>query len=216
MTKGVSGSARPIARRYLRDAFDTAIPESVGFPQSVDEDRVRLVGAMLERRIQTLKTSSCRRLFEAVASLIRMRSVVSFEGQAAMRLEAIAADDVRDGYEFAIVGERLAQLDMRPMVRQSVSDVVRDASAGVMAARPHNTLVSVVRVMCVRRREELSLARVCLSDGCFQNARLPHGSAEGLRTDGFEVLFHRVIPSNDGGISVREAAIACELVQRGL
>jgi hydrogenase maturation protein HypF len=205
-----------MARSYLRDAFDTAIPDSVRFPQSVGEDRVRLVDAMLEKRIQTIETSSCGRLFDAVAALIGVRSVVSFEGQAAMRVEAIAVDDVRDGYEFAVAGERPAQVDMRPMVRQIVSDVERGVSAGVMAARFHNTLVAVVRAMCGRMREELGLARVCLSGGCFQNARLLHGSVEGLRADGFEVFFHREIPPNDGGISVGQAAIACELVQRGL
>jgi hydrogenase maturation protein HypF len=205
-----------VARAYLGDAFDTGIPASVGFLQSVGEDRVRLVDAMLEKRIQTIETSSCGRLFDAVAALIGVRSVVSFEGQAAMRLEAIAANDVRDGYEFAIAGERPAQVDMRPMVRQIVSDVERGVSAGVMAARFHNTLVDVVRAMCGRMREELGLARVCLSGGCFQNARLLHGSVEGLRAAGFEVFFHREIPANDGGISVGQAAIACELVQRGL
>jgi hydrogenase maturation protein HypF len=59
-------------------------------------------------------------------------------------------------------------------------------------------------------RAELQLNRVCLSGGCFQNAVLLEGCLETLHTEGFEVFCHREVPTNDGGISLGQAAIACE------
>ncbi len=58
------------------------------------------------------------------------------------------------------------------------------------------------------------LNRVCLSGGCFQNALLLEGSVNALRRDGFQVFTHREVPANDGGISLGQAAIACEQLRQ--
>jgi hydrogenase maturation protein HypF len=71
-------------------------------------------------------------------------------------------------------------------------------------------MVAVVLAVCRRMRTELQLNRVCLSGGCFQNALLLAGCLESLRCDGFEVFSHHKVPANDGGISLGQAAIACE------
>jgi hydrogenase maturation protein HypF len=224
-----------VARSYLHDAFgetlggrfdggrfdggrfDSAIQESVSCKPVMGE-RIRLVDAMLERRIQTMETSSCGRLFDAVASLIGLRHIVSFEGQAAMALEAIAAEGADDekSYDFTIAGQSPAQVDMRPMVRQIVRDIDHATPAPVIAARFHNTLIAVAADVCRRMRNDYGLSRVCLSGGCFQNLRLLRGCVATLRAKNFEVFFHRQVPANDGGISLGQAAIACELVQRDL
>ena len=131
-----------------------------------------------------------------------------------MALEAIA-DGASEVYDFAIDGQEPYQVDVRPMVREIVDDVERSQGAGTIAARFHNTLVSVISAVCARMREDTGIARVCLSGGCFQNARLLTGCLEVLRSRGFEVFFQQQIPCNDGGISLGQAAIASELLQRG-
>jgi hydrogenase maturation protein HypF len=214
-----------VARSYLHDAFgdtlghrfDSAIQESVSC-KPVAEERIRLIDAMLGKRIQTMETSSCGRLFDAVASLVGLRHVVSFEGQAAMVLEAIAAEGADDEkrYDFTITGQTPAQVDMRPMVRQIVRDVEQARPAGVIAARFHNTLIAVAAEVCRRMRNDFGLSRVCLSGGCFQNLRLLRGCVETLRADNFELFFQRQVPANDAGISLGQAAIACELIRREL
>ena len=219
-----------VARSYLHDAFgdtlgdrfdgdrfDSAIRESVSC-KPVAEERIRLIDAMLDQRIQTMETSSCGRLFDAVASLIGLRHVVTFEGQAAMALEAIAAEGADDDkrYDFTIAGQNPAQVDMRPMVRQIVKDIERGTPARVISVRFHNTLVAVAADVCRRMRNDCGLSRVCLSGGCFQNLRLLRGCVETLRADNFEVFFQRQVPANDGGISLGQAAIACELIRREL
>ena len=210
---GDSGVREPwrVARSYLLHSFG-AIPDSPRWAAMASPERLRIIDAMLTRRVNTIPTSSAGRLFDAVASLIGIRHTVSFEGQAAMMLEA-AADahpDSDDPYDFALAGASPVEVDLRPMIRQIVAGVEAGQLHTRIAARFHRTMVAVVLAVCRRMRTELQLNRVCLSGGCFQNALLLAGCLESLRDDGFEVFSHREVPANDGGISLGQAAIACE------
>lgn len=200
-----------VAHAYLRDAFDNVLPRGIRWQNSVPESSVRMLDVLLDKGIQTIETSSCGRLFDAVASLIGLHQVVSFEGQAAMALEAISgsADEI---YDFAIEGGAPFQVDMRPMVRQIVHDVEGGRPPSGSAARFHNTLVAAAAKACDRIRIETGLQRVCLSGGCFQNMRLLRGCVRALEAGGFEVFFQQQIPCNDGGIALGQAAIANELL----
>ncbi|HEY0309387.1 MAG TPA: carbamoyltransferase HypF [Acidobacteriaceae bacterium] len=197
-----------VARSYLRDAFGTAIPEHAVAP--VSGGKLRLVDAMLDRRLNAVETSSCGRLFDAVASLIGLRHRVSFEGQAAMELEAIASGELTERYEVAFDG---GEVDLRPMVRQVVQDVAAGIDQPRIAARFHNTLVAVAVEMSRQMKQQFGLRRVCLSGGCFQNLRLLSGCVQSLRAEGFEVFYQRKVPANDGGISLGQASVACEIIK---
>jgi hydrogenase maturation protein HypF len=203
-----------VARAYLLDAFDSVAPRSIGWQNLVPARSVRLLDAMLENRIRTIETSSCGRLFDAVASLLGLHQEVSFEGQAAMALETIADAD-EEAYSFVLEGQQPLKVDMRRMVRQIVDEVERGVAAATISARFHNTLVAVVEKVCIRMRRDKGLARVCLSGGCFQNVRLLEGCLQALRSAGFEVFFQQRVPCNDGGIALGQAAIASELLRRG-
>jgi hydrogenase maturation protein HypF len=211
---GDSGVREPwrIARSYLLDAFG-AIPDHPRWTAMASPERRRVVDTMLQRRVNTIPTSSAGRLFDAVASLIGLRHTVSFEGQAAMMLEAAASSDPEasaDPYDFGLTGSSPVEVDLRPMIRQIIADVDIGAAQTHIATRFHATLVAIIAAVCGRMRSELQLNRVCLSGGCFQNALLLEGCLETLRRDGFEVFSHREVPANDGGISLGQAAIACE------
>jgi hydrogenase maturation protein HypF len=210
---GDAGVREPwrIARSYLLDTFG-AVHESPRWTAMSSPGRLRVIDTMLTRRVNTIPTSSAGRLFDAVASLIGIRHTVSFEGQAAMMLEA-AADahpDSDDPYDFALADASPVEVDLRPMIRQIVAGVEAGQPHTRIAARFHRTMVAVVLAVCRRMRTELQLNRVCLSGGCFQNALLLAGCLESLRCDGFEVFSHHKVPANDGGISLGQAAIACE------
>jgi hydrogenase maturation protein HypF len=209
---GDSGVREPwrVARSYLLDTYG-AIPDSPRWAAMASPERLRVIDTMLQRRVNTIPTSSAGRLFDAVASLIGLRHTVSFEGQAAMMLEAEASSEsATDPYEFAINGSAPANIDLRPMIREIVGDVEAGAAQSRIAARFHVTLIAVIAEVCRRMRSDLQLNRVCLSGGCFQNALLLEGCLDVLRGDGFEVFSHREVPANDGGISLGQAAIACE------
>jgi hydrogenase maturation protein HypF len=173
---------------------------------AVPEQRVRAVRRMIETGFNTVMTSSCGRLFDAVAALIGLRYQVNFEGQAAIELEAIADSQCEERYDFEISGE---ELDFRPMMERIVKE---EAPAPVVAARLHNTLAAAIHEMCLCMRRESGLKRVCLSGGTFQNMRLLGLTARALRASGFELFLHRNVPPNDGGIALGQAMIAAERV----
>jgi hydrogenase maturation protein HypF len=87
-----------MALSYLRDAYGQQIPDQLRRFQGVDAKQVALVDTMLDRRIQTVETSSCGRLFDAVSALLGLASEVTFEGQAAIALEAAAEPGMDDRY----------------------------------------------------------------------------------------------------------------------
>ena len=226
---GDSGVREPwrVARSYLVDALGS-IPSGAPWDEMASPERLRIVDTMLRRGVNTIPTSSAGRLFDAVASLLGLRHSVSFEGQAAMMLEAAAqefADEPRSPapYPFEIAASSEAStgsaaqssagpidVDFRPMIRQILEDLARREPQPRMAARFHATLAAAIAAVCRRMRGDLGLDRVCLSGGCFQNALLLQGCVETLRGEGFKVFTHREIPANDGGISLGQAAIACE------
>jgi hydrogenase maturation protein HypF len=165
---------------------------------------------MIAGRVNTVQTSSCGRLFDAVASLIGLRQEVNFEGQAAIELETIAEDGCEERYPYGIDGSGPWEVDFRP----AIAEIVREVSAGVararMAAKFHNALADATVEVCRRIAVESRLRRVCLSGGTFQNVRLLGAAAAGLRASGLEVVLHAQVPPNDGGIALGQAAIAAE------
>jgi hydrogenase maturation protein HypF len=170
----------------------------------VDEKRLSAVERMIATGTNTVMTSSCGRLFDAVAALIGLRYEVNFEGQAAIELEAIVDPSCEERYEFDIGGE---ELDFRAMMERIAKE---GAAPSVVAARFHNTLAAAIHEMCLRMRRESGIGRVCLSGGTFQNMRLLGLVARALRASGFELFLHRKVPPNDGGIALGQAVIAAE------
>jgi hydrogenase maturation protein HypF len=152
--------------------------------------------------LNTVRTSSCGRLFDAVAAVIGLRREVTFEGQAAIELEAIAEAGIESRYEFVLAGE---ELDFRPAVAEiAASDEARE----VIAARFHNTVAAGIVATVRMIAGETGLRRVCLSGGTFQNVLLVGRVTRELRRAGMEVFLQEKVPCNDGGIALGQAAIA--------
>ena len=181
------------------DLEDT--PAITGF---ADAERAPL-GRMLETGFRAPLTSSCGRLFDAVAALAGLRSRVSFEGQAAMELEYAADPAVSDSYPLpAVPGAGPLILDWEPLLEAVLADTRAGAAAGVVSARFHNALVDGIAAVAARVEEP----RVALTGGCFQNRLLTERAVARLEEAGFEVLVHRRVPANDGGISLGQIAVA--------
>jgi hydrogenase maturation protein HypF len=188
-------------REPWRMALSYAMDAGAPLP-SFGEARAAVVRRMIERGFNTVPTSSCGRLFDAVASLIGLRHEVNFEGQAAIELEQIADPGIADRYPFAFEDDLL---DFRPAIARIVRESARPP---VVAARFHNTVAAAIVETCVRLQRESGLVRVCLSGGTFQNVLLLGRITAGLRTAGLEVYLHAKVPPNDGGIALGQAAIA--------
>jgi hydrogenase maturation protein HypF len=169
--------------------------------------------AALARSPRTLRTTSAGRLFDAVAALLGVRSVTTYEGQAAIELEALARrvppDHLAGTPAEVSTAAGMRVLDPAPLVRAVVDAVARGEDRAVTAARFHTALAAATVATASAVASDHDLDTVALSGGVFQNARLTDLVARGLRAAGLRVLVHRLVPPNDGGISFGQAAIAC-------
>jgi hydrogenase maturation protein HypF len=150
-------------------------------------------------------TSSTGRLFDAVAALVGLRDRVNYEGQAAIELEQLVDHAEPDWYPARQEGPLIRGVDL---VRGVVEDLGAGVEVGTIAARFHNGVVEALAMACVQARAETGLGVVALSGGVFQNVVLVRRLAARLRADGFEVLTHRRVPTNDAGISLGQVAVA--------
>jgi hydrogenase maturation protein HypF len=196
------------ALAYLAAAFGSEA-DSLPLPlfQEVPAKHVAFVKTMISRGVQTSDTSSCGRLFDAVASIIGVRHQTTYEGQAAIEFEAAAEHDEKS-YPFEFTGGEVFQIDLRSTIRSLTKEFLGGATVPAISARFHRTMARVVMEACLRIRQQGGLNRVCLSGGTFQNLRLLDHSVNGLRDLGFEVFVHHRVPPNDGGLSLGQALIA--------
>jgi hydrogenase maturation protein HypF len=201
-----------MALSYLRDTFGQQIPGGLNCFQRIDERQVALVDAMLARRIQTVETSSCGRLFDAVAALLGIAEEVTFEGQAAIALEAAAEHGMEERYEFETAGDPI-ELDFRPVIAAIVKDLSRGRRVSEISACFHNTLSAAIGEVCSQIGGP---NRVCLSGGSFQNLYLLGRTVVELRRRGFAVFLHALVPANDGGLSLGQAMIANQRLREGV
>jgi hydrogenase maturation protein HypF len=204
-----------MALSHLRDTFGRQIPENLNCFHDVPEKQRELVDTMLARGLQAVETSSCGRLFDAVAALVGVGSTVTFEGQAAIALEMAVAEGIEDQYGFEVQNGEPAVVDLRPTIAGIVRDIVAGRQASEVSACFHNTLSAAIVEVCCRLGASDGLKRVCLSGGTFQNSYLLHRTVVELRRRGFDVFLHALVPANDGGISLGQAVIANELLRRG-
>lgn len=154
-------------------------------------------------------SSSLGRLFDAVAAIAGVKRQASYEGEAAVALEAVAVNRSRR-YPFPITRDPDGQLvlDPRPALLSSAADARAGVPGGVIAGRFQNgflqAAVSAARRVAVSHR----VSRVVLTGGCFQNRRLLDGMTHGLARAGLLVAAPSPLPVNDGGLSLGQAIAA--------
>ncbi|MEZ5285153.1 MAG: carbamoyltransferase HypF [Vicinamibacterales bacterium] len=178
--------------------------------------------AVLARRfaqgIGMVGSSSMGRLFDAVASLCGVRHASAYEAQAAIELEAAArgiADDdagVRYGFARVALGGPVEWL-AAPLIHAIVDDVRAGVSIGRISARFHDAVARLGLQMARDARATEGVDIVGLSGGVFQNVRLLDRTVALLEADGFRVLTHRLVPPNDGGLSLGQAVYAAQSVR---
>lgn len=148
-------------------------------------------------------TTSVGRLFDAVAAITGIATASTFEGHAAMCLEAAASPSTTP-YEFAIEGDAI---DWRPALRAIVAE---RADAERVASRFHATLVAMVVAVAARSTH----STLVLSGGCFQNVLLAEETLSALRERGYKVRIGSALPPGDGGLALGQAWVAAHELQR--
>lgn len=179
------------------DAFDA-------LKSSFSDDEFGMLKVALQKHINCPRSTSGGRLFDAVASLLDLCRINSYEGQAASLLENCAGDAVTDEYyDFLVVPGSPAIIDWRMVVVGLLKDLDCLPKA-LIAAKFHNTLAQMICAAAKSAGRRI----VVLSGGCFQNAVLVGKSVTALTAEGFTVYCHERIPPNDGGLSLGQLAAA--------
>jgi hydrogenase maturation protein HypF len=177
-----------------------------------DESKQQLLFDQINKKINTVQTSSLGRIFDAVAAMLGLGNYNHFEAQLPITLEAIAAPDCDQQYGFELAWEsgKPLTLDPRIIIRQVVADIENSEEKGNISAKFHNTIVSGLLEMTKKAREEKNLNTVAVSGGVFCNRYLAQRLIRLLKRNGFSVLYNRGFPANDGCVSVGQAAIAVQ------
>lgn len=183
-----------------------------GLSLSVLDRRPRewaLLHQMLERGFRSPPTSSVGRLFDAVAALVGLRDRAAYEAQAAIELEAVADRSTERTYPPALheVGD-VVIADPVAIVRGVVGDLTRSRGLAEIAGAFHNAVRDLIVAVIERLALRSGVRQVALTGGVFQNALLLERTAQALSWRGYEVLVHRRVPCNDGGLSLGQAVVA--------
>jgi hydrogenase maturation protein HypF len=182
-------------------------PRGIG----VDGDRWREVTELVRTGVASPLTTSVGRLFDAVSALCGMCSTATYEGQAAVELEAAADRCEQGAYPLSLVDGDAIVLDARETVRAAQEESSRGAPVGQVSARFHNGLASATAKACKIAAERHAVGTVVLCGGVFQNKLLLERTADLLERSRLRVLVPRLLPPNDGGIAYGQAAIAAAL-----
>jgi hydrogenase maturation protein HypF len=197
-----------MAAVYLQSVFgDDFAKLDLPFVADMDAKSWLTLKRMIATKINCPETSSKGRLFDAVSSLLCLRHPTNYEGQAAIELEQIADRDCRQRYQFdvsddgsIIRGQGNSRGRRRHTGRRPPKELFRQSF--------HLAVADLIATVSRTVREDRKLNRVALSGGVSQNVLLLRAASELLHSDGFEVFTHSRVPTNDGGISLGQAAIA--------
>jgi hydrogenase maturation protein HypF len=208
----VSYLAQHFGREFLK--FD------IPFVRQLDRRKVDFLLRMMEQEVNSPLTSSCGRLFDAVAALAGIRQQVNYEAQAAIELEMAMTPSGEDSaYPMKVVPDREPEdnrwiISTRPLFEALLDDLGRGLPVGAISRRFHNGLAECFVGLATLLRTKTTLQRVCLSGGTFHNIYLSRRLEARLSEAGFEVFTQKEVPAGDGGLSLGQALVAAAKFSR--
>jgi hydrogenase maturation protein HypF len=196
-----------LALAVLREAG-----EPISVLAQIDDDRLRAVSDLFDRRTSLVPSTGAGRWFDAAGAILGLVDRISYDGQAAAKLETAAAEIEAEPFAFEIDGapQGPMRIDLLPAIRGLVQ---ARGDVPTAAARFHETMARAITAACRIARKTRGLESVVLSGGCFQNKRLAERTRALLEEDAFEVLTHCQVPPNDGGLALGQAAVTSQLLR---
>jgi hydrogenase maturation protein HypF len=179
--------------------------------KQIEDIEIEVIKRQIEKKINTPLTSSMGRLFDAIAALIGVRSVIEYEAQAAIDLETCAgeASDETGSYPFSVVEQDGASIiKIHDLIVAVIKDLHAKRTKPIIAARFHNTIARMILELCQSISDKTGINVVALSGGVFQNRLLLRKAKALLESTGLKVYTHHQVPSNDGGISLGQVVVA--------
>jgi len=170
---------------------------------------VFLVARILESKLNLPLACGCGRLFDAVAALLGVCLENTYEGQAATELGELVLpidEGVRlKPYPYEIKREIISPTRL---IREILNDRKKGVAATVIATKFHQTLSYLICDIISKLACETGLKKVALSGGSWQNRYLFQATRRQLTSQGYQVLYHKQLPANDGGIALGQAMVA--------
>jgi hydrogenase maturation protein HypF len=191
-------------RTYGKDLFNLNLP----LLQRIEENKIRIIVEMIEKKVNSPETSSLGRLFDGIAAIAGIRQKTAYEGQAAMELEMMAGSPAAETYAYDVTSGSVLKIEPQAIVEGVVSDMENNVELSRISAKFHATLIRMFSQLCERLAKETRVKHVALSGGVFQNSILLAGLKKALEKQGVVVLTHEKVPTNDGGIALGQAVIA--------
>jgi hydrogenase maturation protein HypF len=211
---GGDAAIRRPARTALAQLHAAGLPwdESLAPVRALDAVARDVLARQLATGAHVVPTSSLGRFLDAAAALIGVRQAVSYEGQAAMELEALArraAEPAPRRYAFSLThAGGVTRFDGAPVLAAIVEDLARGVPPATMAAAVHAAVADLIVALAHRVRVDTGITTVGLTGGVFQNTRLVDSVVPRLVALNLRVLVHRLVPPNDGGLALGQAVIA--------
>jgi len=193
----------------------------------LDQKPHKLLHQMIQKEINCPLASSVGRLFDAVAAAMGIcRENCSYEGQGAMEMEALVDEVILNnneeitGYPFSLVtidkrkNNPELYINLQTFWLSLLEDLVQEVSHPMIAAKFHKGLGTTIASLAQKLCQENAIEQVVLTGGVFQNRILLEQVSQSLTQVGITVLTHHLVPANDGGISLGQAAIvAAQLLE---
>ncbi|MBM4448198.1 MAG: carbamoyltransferase HypF [Chloroflexi bacterium] len=214
MPGGAAAIRKPyrMALSYLYTLLgEETLLDGLPIMSKIPSDEIEIIKMQLKQRLNSPLTSGAGRLFDAVSALAGVRGRIDHEAQAAIELEMLAPDDVTnfEPYPFTISDmAKPAVIELKELVSAVLNDARNGIKPEAISARFHKTMASIILEACRLISYQTGLKAVALSGGVFQNRLLFSLAVAVLEKEGFRVLTHRLVPCNDGGISLGQALIA--------
>jgi len=205
-----------MALSYLFHAYDEDLWQlDLPLFQQLEKSKIRIIIDQMKKKINCAETSSLGRLFDGISAILGICYRSTYEGQAAMMLEMVADENSsKCPYAFEwIKKNEIYLISPKPIIQGVVNDYLNGTAVEIISYKFHLTLIQLVRELCQRLYQDTGLDRIVFSGGVFQNALLLTGLQKALIEDKLHVFTHSKVPTNDGGISLGQAAIAARTVK---
>lgn len=201
-----------LAIAYLA-ACGLVLDESLPPVRATDEIERRVVLRQVQTGAGVVPTTSMGRLFDVVASLLDVRHRINYEAQAAIELEALART-APGGWPMRFGVGADGVLDPAPVLAELAAGIASGADSARLALGFHESVAEAVGTLAGSVAATTGVRTVALSGGVFQNATLSGLCRAGVRARGLDVIEHRIVPPNDGGLALGQAVIAGRQQQR--
>ena len=203
-----------IAYSIISTALGSEAANRIGETLGLGDEKGRQsIDFMLGNNINTVKSTSAGRLFDAVSAVLGIKSASTFEGEASMALQFAAERAEAQGISLAPYEGRLMNIDEEQfelctdtLLMELAARSLADQDTDQLAYFFHKALADMIVIACCYQRTRCDVNVVALSGGVFQNLLLLRLVDDGLEREGFKVLKHGVVPTNDGGIALGQAA----------